>query len=126
MGNAKFESEEEIKEKVFTNINMERDDIIIFSLQEIVKLNAMNVIYKSKNTDSVANWSKILSTLTGEDFYLVSSKSLVGMLLVIYAKKGMKSRIRDVSFASKKLGFNNNFGNKGAVAIRMDIDHSKL
>lgn len=102
------------------------DEIIVFSFQEIVKLNTMNVLYRNKNSESITNWISVLSNIIGTDYFLVRNKALIGLLLVIFAKKEMKNRIRDISLAEKKLGFNNNFGNKGAVALRMDIDHSKL
>jgi hypothetical protein len=72
------------------------------------------------------NWISQLSTVIGNDFFLVNHKALVGLLILVFAKKSMKSNIRDVVIARKKLGFNNSLGNKGAVAIRMDINDSKL
>jgi hypothetical protein len=80
----------------------------------------------NKNNESIVNWISQLSTVIGNDFFLVNHKALVGLLILVFAKKGMKSNIRDVVIASKKLGFNNSLGNKGAVAIRMDINDSKL
>lgn len=57
---------------------------------------------------------------------MVHYKSLVGLLIIIFAKKSLKGSIREVWVAEKKLGFNNNFANKGAVAIRVDIDNWKF
>lgn len=81
---------------------------------------------KGKNNESVVNWISIISSTIGSDYFLVTQKALVGLLLVIFAKKSLKTNIREVISSEKKLGFNNSFGNKGAIAVRMDIDNTKF
>ena len=123
VGNAKTELFDGIKDRL---PSLQDKDIVVISLQEIVKLNAMNVLRKKKNNEAIVNWISIISTTLGNEYFLVSHKALIGILLMVFVKKKHKESIRDVSFSDKKLGFKNSLGNKGAVAIRMDMDNWKF
>lgn len=126
LGNAKLETVDELKKMLFQKSDPSKSDVLVFSFQEIVKLNAMFVLRKNKNNEAIVNWVSLISATIGSDFFMVSHKALVGLLIIVFAKKSIKTSIREVTFTDKKLGFNNSLGNKGAVAIRVDIDNCKF
>ena len=46
---------------------------------------------------------------------------IVGLLLFVYAKESMRTRISKVEFDKLNLGFMQ-FANKGAVSVKLNID----
>lgn len=105
VGNGKVDSIDDLKQVLFSKYDISNSDIIVFNLQEIVKLNASFVLRKNKNNESIVNWISMISTCIGNDFFLVNHKALVGLLLVVFVKKSLKPNIREVCMSEKKLGF---------------------
>jgi len=105
-------------------LNQQRyPDIYIFGFQELVDLNAKNVI-KGTNADDVALWNRIIETSlkkTGKEYTKIQSKNMVGCMITMFVKSKLKSHVHNIEVDRIKTGFGGNVGNKGAVCIRFDI-----
>ena len=51
---------------------------------------------------------------------------LVGLHLLIFAKEHLKGRISNIHKDIIKAGVGGNFGNKGSIMVKMDIDNSTI
>ena len=108
----------------------QRYDLICVSLQEIVELNAMNIVVTALPAMERANlWKeKILSILRANDlnYTTIFERSLVGTSLLIFAKSEMLSRIHSIRGAVYATGAGGFLGNKGAVVARLRIDQTSM
>lgn len=96
----------------------EEYDIYAIGLQEIVGLNALNVIgpaYMSRP------WENKLKKELGPNYVLVCAKQLLGVLLMVFVKKSIFPFITTLQFDTVGVGFLGLGSNKGAVAIRLCI-----
>ncbi|KAG8890530.1 inositol polyphosphate 5-phosphatase [Tulasnella sp. 332] len=99
-------------------------DIIVLGFQEIVPLNAQQII----QTDPAKKleWERhIMYTLENRDnpqanYLILRSEQLVGTALLVIVKSELTKVIRNVEASSRKTGLKGMSGNKGAVAIRLD------
>ena len=66
------------------------------------------------------------SATGADDYVLLRSGQLVGAALLIFVRSSLLSRITNVEGAIKKTGMSGIAGNKGAVAIRMEIDSTSV
>lgn len=102
-------------------------DIYAIGFQEIVDLNAMNVALNSSATQQKAQFwiEKILSCLNSKQsqtsYQLVAHKTLVGLLLGVFAKEPLVPHIKDVRTSSLGVGIMGMMGNKGGVSVRMSV-----
>ena len=62
----------------------------------------------------------------GDEYVLLRSGQLVGAALMIFVKAAILSTIKNVEGSVKKTGMSGMAGNKGAVAIRMEISNTGL
>jgi phosphatidylinositol-bisphosphatase len=103
-------------------------DLLIFGFQEIVTLNPQNLIMS--NEDRVLAWirklTEIVNTSTAESYSMMAQEDLVGLLLIVYARNTVKSRIRKVNHDSVKTGVAGTLGNKGANIIKFLLDDSSF
>ena len=108
-------------------------DMVVVGFQEIVELSPQQIMSTDPNRRMV--WEKTVrqclngdpdekeDTATGvNDYVLLRSGQLVGAALLIFVRSSLLSRITNVEGAIKKTGMSGIAGNKGAVAIRMEID----
>lgn len=116
-------------------LNVRKDNgygIVVVGFQEIVELSPQQIM----NTDPARRtiWEQaVKATINAysaeqpEDQYvLLRSGQLVGAALMIFVKVSMLSKIKNVEGAIKKTGVSGLAGNKGAVAIRMDVEGSSV
>lgn len=116
-------------------LNVRADEgygIVVVGFQEIVELSPQQIM----NTDPARRtiWEQaVKATINAhasekpEDQYvLLRSGQLVGAALMIFVKVSTLSKIKNVEGAIKKTGVSGLAGNKGAVAIRMDIEGSSV
>lgn len=107
--------------------------IVVVGFQEIVELSPQQIM----NTDAARRieWEQAVKASINEyhmgqkkedQYILLRSGQLVGAALIIFVKVSMLSKIKNVEGAIKKTGVSGLAGNKGAVAIRMDIDGSSI
>jgi phosphatidylinositol-bisphosphatase len=104
-------------------------DLYAVGFQEIVDLNAMNVALDSSKTYARSQFwhAQIMECLgSAGTFIPVMQKSLVGILLIVYAKENIAPHIQDVRSASAGVGLMGMMGNKGGVTIRMNIHDTPI
>ena len=112
-------------------------DVVVVGFQEIVELNPQQIMNTDPNRRMV--WEKAVrkclngdpdekaDTATGaDDYVLLRSGQLVGAALLIFVRSSLLSRITNVEGSIKKTGMSGIAGNKGAVAIRMEIDSTSV
>lgn len=93
-------------------------DIFAIGFEEIVDLNASNIMVAS--TDNAKLWADELQRVLSRDgpYILVTSQQLVGVCLYLFVRLEHAAHIRDVAVDSVKTGLGGAAGNKGAAAIR--------
>lgn len=108
------------------NLKEHPSDIFAIGFEEIVDLNASNIMAAS--SDNAKAWSEELEKVLCRDapYTLLSSHQLVGVCLFIFVRKDLIPHIRDVALDSVKTGLGGATGNKGAVGIRMVIYGTSL
>lgn len=113
--------------KDFFDFDNESPDLIVIGLQEIVDLNAKNVVAAS-NEKIMKIWETVISSNLRwkGDYIFITSKSLVGVFIMLYAKSYLKNRISKVETDIVKCGVMNKLGNKGATILRIRIDDTAL
>ncbi|PLW11810.1 hypothetical protein PCANC_18042 [Puccinia coronata f. sp. avenae] len=100
-------------------------DIMAVSFQEIVKLSPQQIMIT--DPEKKRRWERvILASLENRphkkaSYSIIRSDQLVGAALIILAKNELVPAIRAVEAKTKKTGLKGISGNKGAVAIRLDV-----
>ncbi|XP_013782623.1 synaptojanin-1-like [Limulus polyphemus] len=94
-------------------------DIFAIGFQEIVDLNASNIMGAS--TANQREWLvELQKTICRDQKYVIlTSGQLVGVCLFVFVRSQLTPYIRDVAVDLVKTGLGGATGNKGAVAIRM-------
>uniref|UniRef100_A0A6G1SGM4 phosphoinositide 5-phosphatase n=1 Tax=Aceria tosichella TaxID=561515 RepID=A0A6G1SGM4_9ACAR len=94
-------------------------DIYAIGFQEIVDLNASNIVASS--TQNQRDWMiEIQKAISKQcQYLLVTSVQLVGVCLFVFIRKELSPYIRDVCNDMVKTGLGGATGNKGGVAIRL-------
>ena len=108
---------------VFYNEN-KSPDIIVISIQEIVKLNFTNILSITSNQDSVKIWTKIiketLNNIYPKDKYIeLKSLNLIGIYILILIKNELNNKIFLLDHNMTKTGMYGTLGNKGFFTISM-------
>lgn len=95
-------------------------DILVVGFQEIVPLNAQQII--QADPAKKREWeAQIQKTIETRGNYLIfRSEQLVGTALFVIVKSELAGALRNVEAATRKTGLRGMAGNKGAVAIRFD------
>ena len=107
-------------------------EVVVVGFQEIVELSPQQIMNTDPGRRTV--WEQeVKATINdakhvspGDQYILLRSGQLVGAALMIFVKVSMLSKIKNVEGAIKKTGVSGLAGNKGAVAIRMDMEGSSL
>lgn len=141
--NAKLEDTENIPSWLNVSAFIGKSpDIIVIGLQEMIELSATNTIVGSSvanlSSERAARWLDQISACirqgcmdTGEradmmSYKIIDSLSMVGIWCCIYAKKTLVPSIKNVQTKSIARGAGGLLGNKGAVCVRMDINHTSV
>ncbi|UZJ55421.1 hypothetical protein CBS101457_004741 [Exobasidium rhododendri] len=107
---------------------VETADVYALGFQEVVPLTAQQILmtdpeklraWESVVTDTFARRTGTLGGM--EKYILLRSEQLVGTALMILLKESIVPHIRQVEASTKKTGLKGMSGNKGGVAIRMNI-----
>lgn len=107
-------------------------DIYVISLQEMVDLNMINVVLVTSTSDDMSIFwiQKILDTLNnmtgGDNYKFIAERHFVGLMGMVFAKKSLAAHITDVRSTVVYTGGFGTTGNKGGIAIRMDVRDSGL
>ena len=99
-------------------------DIVVVSIQEIVKLNFTNILSITSNQDSVKIWTKIIKeTLKKiypkEQYIELKSLNLIGIYILILIKNELNNNIFLLDHNKTKTGMYGTLGNKGFFTISM-------
>lgn len=115
----------------------ELPDMFVFNLQEIVRLNASQVhshVYfqiVSTDPERLSKWVSVFEICIrescGESSYsLLAANHLVGTAVIVFVENSLLSHTRNVLFASMKTGLGGIVGNKGSIALRMQIHNNSF
>lgn len=98
-------------------------DVYAIGFQEIVDLNAVNVVVNNSSHHRSQQWQDLISKYltTRGQYELVVERHLVGILLLVYIKSELAMDVADVQVASAGVGVLGLMGNKGGVAIRFRL-----
>ncbi|XP_040165309.1 synaptojanin-1 [Anopheles arabiensis] len=101
-------------------------DIFAIGFQEIVDLNASNIVAAS--SDNAKAWAEELQKVVSRDreYVLLTYQQLVGVCLYIYIRPQHAQYIRDVAIDCVKTGLGGATGNKGAAAIRFVLHGTSI
>lgn len=105
-------------------------DIVAIGLEEIVDLNAGNMMKASTTNQRV--WrdgiKKVLEEqYEGKESYVVlACEQLVGVCIIVYIRLELLSRLREVGISDVKTGLGGATGNKGSLAVRLTIDSTSF
>ncbi|KZT29277.1 DNase I-like protein [Neolentinus lepideus HHB14362 ss-1] len=122
--NGRPPSSESLLPWLFPRSNVPEPDIFAIGFQEIVPLNAQQILQTDPEKRRI--WeAKILDTLARrsdkkEEYVILRSEQLVGTALILLVKAQLTSVIRNVEATTRKTGLRGMSGNKGAVGIRLD------
>lgn len=121
------------------NVRDKALDIVVVGFQEIVELSPQQIM--STDPKRRMLWETAVRTcLNGgsddeefeaapaksDEYVLLRSGQLVGAALLVFVRSSILGRIRNVEGAIKKTGMSGIAGNKGAVAIRMDVESTSV
>ncbi|KAL0584150.1 hypothetical protein ABG067_006034 [Albugo candida] len=107
-------------------------DIVAIGLQEIVDLNAVNVVVNNHSVQRSLAWEEtILHALNTQfesenQYKPVLEKHLVGISLLVFVRKEHWEHVKEVAGATAGVGIMGMMGNKGGAAIRMSFYDSSL
>lgn len=104
-------------------------DIVAVGFQEIVDLNAVNVAVDNKTQQRSSFWiERLRYTLagSGESYEMLATKSMVGLLLVVFCRAAHLQRVHFVTSDSVGVGVLGMGGNKGGVCIRLQFYDSTI
>ncbi|KIX00270.1 uncharacterized protein Z518_10409 [Rhinocladiella mackenziei CBS 650.93] len=114
-------------------------DIVVVGFQELVELSPQQIMSTDPNRRML--WeTTVRNSLNGyfgneksdapptkdDEYVLLRSGQLVGAALMVFVRSSILGRIKNVEGAVKKTGMSGIAGNKGAVAIRMDIESTSV
>eukprot|EP00457_Paulinella_chromatophora_P003366 gb/GEZN01003373.1/.p1 GENE.gb/GEZN01003373.1/~~gb/GEZN01003373.1/.p1 ORF type:complete len:709 (+),score=65.39 gb/GEZN01003373.1/:48-2174(+) len=100
-------------------------DIYVFGFQEIVDLNAGNMIL---DHNASAPWEARIQKLLHKQHkhHKIATVNLVGLSIIVYVKGALLQYITDVQSDSIGVGILGVGGNKGATVVRFELWNSKL
>lgn len=117
-------------------------DIFVIGLQEVIPLNAQNVIGAnifSESEETIDRWLWLILTAlsrieaqydaeqgTVNPYELLIKEHMVGLWICVIVSKSIRPAIRCVQKASCPRGVGGMFGNKGATCVRFDIHDSSI
>ncbi|KAL3981632.1 hypothetical protein ACH3XW_43860 [Acanthocheilonema viteae] len=96
-------------------------DIYVVGLEEIIDLNASNIVNAS--TTNQRAWALGLREALSKrnKYILLGCEQLVGVCIFVFIKPSLAISVRDMSINSVKTGMGGATGNKGSVAMSLTI-----
>ena len=121
--NKNYNITELFTKNIFYNEN-KSPDIILISIQEIVKLNLTNILSIKSNQEIIDSWTKLIkSTLKNifpkENYLEIKCLNLVGIFILILVKNELSNNIFLLDHNMTKRGMYGTLGNKGFFTISM-------
>lgn len=102
-------------------------NIYVLGFQEIVPLNAANIVVRSENRKICEKWNSLIRAALNDpdsknnitqDFRCIISKQMVGILLSVWVRSDLCQYIRQLSVSCVGCGLMGCLGNKGSVSVR--------
>lgn len=93
-------------------------DVYAIGFQEIVDLNAGNLLV---DHTAAKPWEAVIERTLMQRYQLVASKQLVGLCLCVYVRRTLGQYVTNVVDDKVGVGIMGVGGNKGAVAVRLNI-----
>ncbi|KAI6182586.1 Phosphoinositide 5-phosphatase [Aphelenchoides bicaudatus] len=129
--NVAFRHEQSLGAWLFPELlNRTPYDVVAIGLEEIVDLNAGNMVKASTSNQRI--WrdgiKKVLEDqYEGRESYVVlACEQLVGVCIIVYVRLELLSRMRELGISDVKTGLGGATGNKGSIAIRLTIDSTSF
>ncbi|KAI6203085.1 Phosphoinositide 5-phosphatase [Aphelenchoides besseyi] len=129
--NVAFRHEQSLNGWLFPNLlDHVPYDIVAIGLEEIVDLNASNMMKASTTNQRV--WrdgiKKVLEEQyqNAESYVVLACEQLVGVCIIVYIRLELLSRMRELAISDVKTGLGGATGNKGSVAVRLTIDSTSI
>lgn len=106
----------------------EPPDLYVVGLQEIVDLNATNLVVDHNATEA---WQEHIEATFRHhypktQFTLLCSRHLVGIALLVWVKRDLRDMVQDLQSDTAGVGIMGVGGNKGGVAVRMRLFDSTV
>ena len=112
--------------------SLQQPEIVAVGFQEIVELSPQQIMSTDPNVrlaweEAVKRTLNVNAQLHGsEEYVLLRGGQLVGASLSVFVKASVLPLVKNVEGSLKKTGMSGMAGNKGAVAIRMEIANTSL
>jgi phosphatidylinositol-bisphosphatase len=106
------------------HIHRDEPDILVVGLLEA---DASNLSYVLWSPDVEDLWNRAIESAMaskGDEYRKLTSKQLVGTMILIYVRKSVLPRITNIAMSSVGIGVGGYLANKGAVAVRLDLNGS--
>lgn len=111
-------------------------DIYVIALEEIVDLNVINTVVSSSSSDEKANqWMLSIKNAlnvksddgpNNEGYSMVIEKHMVGLLCGVFVRDNLLNYVSDMRFSLVATGAMVGLGNKGGIAVHMNLYDSPL
>ena len=101
-----------------TDPNYPEPDVYVIGFQEIVDLNAGNLLV---DHNAAKPWEAVIERTLMQKYQLIASKQLVGLCLCVYVRRTLSQYVTHVCDDKVGVGIMGVGGNKGAVAVRLNI-----
>nr|XP_045612351.1 synaptojanin-1-like isoform X2 [Procambarus clarkii] len=110
------------------NKSIKTPDVFAIGFEEIVDLNATNIVQNTQWSENAASWGKELQKVISRDekFVMVTWSQLVGVALFVFVNEKHANHVRHVSVESVKTGMQGATGNKGGVGIRLVVRNTSM
>lgn len=104
------------------HIKRDEPDVLVVGLEEAEASNLSYLVWTPYVEDG---WSAAVESCMGSalsKYAKLTSKQLVGILMLVYIRKEITLRITKLATSSVGVGFGGWVANKGATAVRFDLD----
>jgi len=107
--------------------DMKSPDIYVIGLQEIVSLNAKNIVLSS-NSSQVEAWRNLIQKNLNEidNYIILKTSDLVGIFQIIFVKDSLKENFRNIEALIVRTGLLGTMGNKGSCMMRFNYLDTSL
>ncbi len=114
-------------EWLFPMQDMRTPDMYIIGLQEIVDLNAKNIVLSS-NSSKVDFWRMLMLRHLNEiDKYVVlKTLDLVGIFCIVFIKENLKENVKNIDSTIVRTGLMGTMGNKGSCLLRFNYNDTSF
>ncbi|CAI4229456.1 unnamed protein product [Auanema sp. JU1783] len=131
--NVAFRSEANISDWIFNRASLvcvdeldELPDVVAIGVEELVDLNATNMMKTSLTNQRVWTESIRKTLLEKASYIMVACEQLVGVCLFLFVRNHLAPFMKDFSVSSVKTGMGGTTGNKGSVAFRMVVHSTSV